>query len=170
MCAIWPLVNLWTITASSNQNLLRAGKGFVFSRGLPPPSPLLNALHSHYPDKTNHVCRGKGAVCMRARGEGWSVCISVLVLWESERHAVLAEFPLHLNQYIKTAVRQRLHTHTVHFKSIANAAFQLITNRGVYTHTHPHTHRSNAVCLYSLLWKILCRWILPHQPHQTQTY
>lgn len=41
-----------------------------------------------------------------------NVRVSVLVLWESKRHAVLAEFPLHLNQYIKTAVRQQPHTHT----------------------------------------------------------
>lgn len=43
----------------------------MFSRGPPdppPPEPLLNTLHGHYPDKTNHVCRGKGAACIRAGG------------------------------------------------------------------------------------------------------
>ncbi len=133
VCAIWPLVNFEPLQPLPIITSWELGKGFMFSRGLPPPSPLLSALHSHYPDKTNHMCRGEGAVRKGARGKGLSVCVSVLVLWESERHAMLAEFPLHLNQYIKTAVRQRPHTHT-HFKSIANAAFQLITNRGVYTH------------------------------------
>lgn len=62
-----------------------------------------------------------------------NVCVSVLVLWESKRHAVLAEFPLHLNQYIKTAVCQQPHTHTHHFKSIPNAAFQSIAKACMQT-------------------------------------
>lgn len=88
-----------------------------------------------------------------------NVCVSVLVLWESKRHAVLAEFPLHLNQYIKTAVRQQPHTHT---HTILNQYQMQLSNLSQRRACKHNTYRSNALCRYSLTVITLCRWILPH--------
>lgn len=74
-----PITNCWEL-----------GEVSCLRWGLPPPSPLLDAQLSHYPDKTKHVCGGKAAVLCMDEGEGTEP-VSILLPWELERHAGLAE-------------------------------------------------------------------------------
>lgn len=82
--------------------------------GLPPPSPLLDAQLSHYPDKTNHVCRGKGAVLCMDKGEGTEsvhACVHIGPVGVGET-CWACWVILHLNQYIKSKVFEHAHTRT----------------------------------------------------------
>lgn len=57
----------------------------MFFWGLP-PRPLLNAHHSHYSDKTNHVCGGKAACRLwgwGGKGQSVRACTGPVGSWEA---------------------------------------------------------------------------------------